>query len=303
MELAVVARQALTTLRRRGIAVARAWSGNLLTALEMPGCSLSVLAVDDVMLAALDAPTQAPAWPGNGRVPDAPRVLAAPGKPSAGSPSGPARASVGGGGGGVVRAAILACAEALEAARDRLTELDSAAGDGDLGISMARGAAALRAVPENEWGDAPASLVLAGDTLRRAIGGSSGPFYAVALLRAARRLEQADGRSPQAWAAAFADAVAAIAALGGARPGDRTMLDALQPAVEALRAAFAAGQNPGEAWRACLVACADGVARTAAMLPRVGRASYLGARAVGLPDAGAAAVEVWLGALTPFVAG
>ncbi|MBX9947258.1 MAG: dihydroxyacetone kinase subunit DhaK, partial [Reyranella sp.] len=74
MELAVVARRALAALRARGLDVARAWSGNLLTALEMPGMSLSVLAVDDARLARLDAPSDAPAWPGSGRLGEAMRA-------------------------------------------------------------------------------------------------------------------------------------------------------------------------------------------------------------------------------------
>ena len=297
MELAVVTRHALATLRRRGITVERAWAGNLLTALEMPGCSLSVLPVDGALLAALDAPTMALAWPGSGHVPPEPRVVPVPMAPrqTDHAPSGSH------GDGARVRAAILACGNALEAAQGRLTELDSAAGDGDLGISMARGAAALRNVPEGDWGDAPSALALAGDTLRRAIAGSSGPFYAVALLHAARQVRAPDGGSPMGWAAAFQDAVAAISRLGGAKPGDRTMVDALQPAADAFRTALQAGQDVATAWDACLKAAADGVTRTVTMLPRTGRASYLGERVLGTPDAGATAVQVWLEALTAFI--
>ncbi|HEX2944235.1 MAG TPA: DAK2 domain-containing protein, partial [Rhodopila sp.] len=298
MELAIVARHALASLRRRGVTVSRAWSGNLLTALEMPGCSLSVLPVDDALLRDLDLPTDAPAWPGSGLIPVRPQLRPAPiGAAAAAAP----RAGGGSAAAPRVRDAILACANGLEAAHAHLTELDSAAGDGDLGASMARGAAALRAVTADRWGDAPAALALAGDTLRRAIAGSSGPFYAVALLHAARRLAEPNGTTPHGWAIAFRDAVAAIAALGGARPGDRTMLDALQPAADAFQAALDAGQDVRNAWQACVQAGAEGVARTATMLPRLGRASYLGERALGTPDAGAAAVQVWLEALTPFI--
>ncbi|HQT76667.1 MAG: dihydroxyacetone kinase subunit DhaK [Rhodospirillales bacterium 20-64-7] len=298
MELAIVARHALTTLRSRGLTVSRAWCGNLLTALEMPGCSLSVLPVDDALLRDLDLPTDAPAWPGSGLIPA--RLQLRPAPVGTAASAGPATGS-GHGNAPRVRDAILACANALEAAHTRLTELDSAAGDGDLGASMARGAAALRAVPAEQWGDAPAALALAGDTLRRAIAGSSGPFYAVALLHAARRLAEPDGTKPLGWAAAFSDAVNAIAGLGGATPGDRTMLDALRPAADAFQAALEAGQDLGAAWQACVHAGADGAARTAMMLPRLGRASYLGERALGTPDAGAAAVQIWLEALTPFI--
>ena len=176
MELAIIARRAIAVLREAGLVVERAWAGDFLTALEMPGCSLSVLRLDAARLALLDAPGSAPAWPGAGRI--APRVVVpavARAAPAAGRPADPA-----------LRDAVLAVAAALEAAEVRLTELDSAAGDGDLGLSMVRGAAALRALPDGAWADPPTALAAMGEALRRAIAGSSGPFYATALLRAAQ---------------------------------------------------------------------------------------------------------------------
>jgi dihydroxyacetone kinase len=274
MELAVVARAALAGLRRAGLEVGRAWCGNFLTAIEMPGCSLSVLALDPARTARLDAPAAAPAWPGGGRIPAARRLAAPP--PAAPKPE-PAPADP------VLRRAALAAAAALEAAEAELTALDAAAGDGDLGISMARGAAAIRALPEAAFADAPTALTAIAGALRRAIAGSSGPFYATALLRAARALPPRPSQAE--WARAFAVGVAAIGELGGARTGDRTMLDALQPAADAL----ATGGLP-----AAVAAAEAGAEATAAMHPRRGRASYLGARAIGTPDAGASAVVVWL---------
>jgi ATP-dependent dihydroxyacetone kinase len=294
MELSIVAHHALEALRQRGIIVSRTWVGNLLTALEMPGCSLSLLAVDEAMLAALDAPTTAHAWPGTGVINTAPTLIGAPVVAPVATDPGSVTDSR-------VRDAILACAAALQAAEGRLTELDSATGDGDLGVSMARGAVALQAVSPEAWGDAPACLALAGDTLRRAIAGSSGPFYAVALLQASRRLREAGAVTPATWLAAFQTAITAISELGGAKPGDRTMLDALQPAADALAAALQHGDPATTAWSATTKAADDGVAHTATLHPRLGRASYMGDRAIGHPDAGAAAVAIWLKALTPFV--
>lgn len=295
MELAIVTRRALAFLRERGIQVERAWSGTFLSALEMPGCSLSVLKVDDARLQWLDADTSAPAWPGAGRVaPERPRVHApaAPGALESGTTPQPGMERF--------KAAVLAAADALDAAEPRLTELDSAAGDGDLGLSMARGAAAIRALPESSWTSPAGALSAIGDALRRAIAGSSGPFYATALLRASRHL--AGGTADAAaWAGAFSAAVDAIAELGGARPGDRTMLDALRPAADAFAQALKAGQPPAEAWALAVRAAEQGAEATARMQPRLGRASYLGSRAVGVPDAGAAAAVVWLKALTPCI--
>jgi dihydroxyacetone kinase len=289
MELAIVARHALAVLRGRGIVVERAWSGLFMTALDMPGCSLSVLRVDDARLARLDAATDAPAWPGPGHV--APRRIVAlpPVEATLGATATPGRFAP------ALRAAALAIADAFDAAEASLTELDSRAGDGDLGISMARGAAAIRALPDSAWTNPAVALAAMGDALRRAIAGSSGPFYATALLRAARQLGEAP--NPAAWAAAFNAAVSSIGELGGARPGDRTMLDALHPAAEAFARAVAAGQAPAAAWTGAVQAAEAGTAATATMHARLGRASYLGDRALGVPDAGASAVLVWMKAL------
>ena len=289
MELAVVARRALTALRDRGLDVVRAWSGNLLTALEMPGMSLSVMAVDDARLARLDAPTGASAWPGSGHLGEAVRALRAT-APAQAPPDVPLTAA-----GLAVKRAALSAADALARAESRLTELDSIAGDGDLGLSMTRGAAAIRALPETAWATPAIALTQMSSVLSRAIAGSSGPFYATALLRAARNLP--DDPVADDWAAAFAAAVSSIGELGGAKPGDRTMLDALLPAANTLASGLAGGTAPREAWAHAVQAARVGAAATARMHPRLGRAAYLGERVLGTPDAGAEAVVIWLAAI------
>lgn len=289
MELAIVARRALDVLRKCGLKVERAWSGNFMTALEMPGMSLSLLDLDDERLARLDSPVDAPAWPGGGHI--AARKVISSGRaesvalPPSTAPTMPE-----------LRQIALAIAAAFEAEEASLTELDSRAGDGDLGISMVRGAAAIRALSDSAWANPAAALTAMSDALRRAIAGSSGPFYAVALLRAARELNEP---MPQAaaWASAFSKAAASVAELGGAKPGDRTMLDALLPAADALTAAIRAGTEPRTAWNAAITAAEQGTAATAAMRPRLGRAAYLGERVLGNPDAGATAVLVWMRAI------
>ena len=294
MELAVVSRRALATLRSRGVVVERAWSGTLLSALEMPGCSLSVLPVDEASLKLLDAATSAPAWPGAGLLPRA-RVI----RPVAiGDLVSAERVHSKDTAGPLVYAGALACAVALEASEQRLTALASAAGDGDLGLSMSRGAAAVRAIAGDGAADASSALAHVAGALRRAIAGSSGPFYAVGLLRAARYIARCETLDAAAWADAFEHGVQAVAELGGAKPGDRTMLDALFPAVTAFKEALAANAPIAAAWTACVRAAEQGTAATAQMRPRLGRASYLGDRVLGVEDAGAEAVTIWLRALT-----
>jgi len=296
MELSIVARRALGYLRERGIVVERAWCGNFLTALDMPGCSLSVLELDDERLGLLDAPAQAPAWvPGQAVKPQ--RTLA----PKASS----AETGVGeiarGPLSDKLRQAAHAVAAALEEAEAKLTELDSQAGDGDLGASMRRGAEAIRALPDSSWATPETAFASVGNAFRRAIAGSSGPFYATALLRASRQVAGKPVPDGGAWDAAFAAAVAAVTEIGGAKPGDRTMVDALVPAHQAWVEARKNGSPAAVAWHACVTAAEKGAEATSSMSPKLGRAAYLGQRAVGFPDGGAVAVATWLRALSPYV--
>ncbi len=289
MELAIVARHALAVLRARGLQVDRAWMGDFLTALEMPGCSLSILKVDHARLALLDAPAGSSAWRAGSELSTMRKIVPAtilPVLPE--KPPGPYAQRL--------RVIALAVASALEAAEPLLTDLDSKAGDGDLGLSMTRGGAAIRALDEGAWADPPTALTRIGDALRRAIGGSSGPFYATALLRAARTLPA----TPTAgdWAGSFRAGVEALAELGGAKLGDCTMLDALLPAADAFEGSLERGEGAVVALRAAAAAAEAGAAATAAMRPRLGRASYLGDRAIGIQDGGATAVAIWMRALS-----
>jgi dihydroxyacetone kinase len=302
MELAVVLRDAFASLDARNVQIERAWAGTFLSALDMPGCSISVLRLDDDMLALLDAKTEARAWPGGGTVNRRIRIEPAvalrvserdtPAADDRGNREWPDR----------LRPALEAVAHALLDREAVLTDLDTKAGDGDLGASMRRAAEAMLAVPASALSAPDKALAALGMALRRAIAGSSGPFYATALLRAARILADHPSPTPAHWADALAGAAAAIGELGGAKPGDRTMLDALVPAADAFKRSLESGLDAGRAWTAAVDAAQAGAQATAHMTPRAGRASYLGARAIGSPDGGAIAVACWLKALQPHIA-
>jgi dihydroxyacetone kinase len=288
MELEIVARAAFASLRSRNIEVARAWSGTFLSALDMTGFSISILRVDEERLALLDAPTTARAWPGPGLVNTTPTISAPNGSTAPArikdvhlSPEGLSSR---------IKQAVHAAAQALISAEPTLTELDKKAGDGDLGTSMVRGANAVLALPDDAWRSPDIALANVGHAMRRAIGGSSGPFYATALLRASRHLAPFDVPSASDWAEAFVLAVDKITELGGAKPGDRTMVDALYPASHTFKQEVTAGRPLEEAW-----------ASTASMQPRAGRASYIGDRAVGIPDGGAVAAHCWIKALSSHI--
>jgi dihydroxyacetone kinase len=310
MELAIVARRATIALEARGLVLERAYVGTFLSALEMAGVSLSVLRVDDSRLARLDAPTAAPAWPKPAGRPR-PRARAWP-APTTSTGRGseeptvdfpvpkPPRSALG----RALTSSLRAAAQALKDAAPRLTAMDQAVGDGDLGISLARGAQAVEqdlATSRYPLDDPAATLHALGLTIQKALGGTSGALYGVFFLRAAARLRIPPGSptDPTTWADAFEAGCAAIAEFGGAHPGDRTMLDALMPASEAFRAALDAGQPPEDALNAAADAARRGAEATATLPPRRGRSSYLGDRALGHPDPGAEAVALWLQAIAP----
>ncbi len=291
MELSIVSRSAVAWLRSRAITVARAWSGLFLTALEMAGCSLSLLRVDDDIVSLLDAPTAAPAWPGTQAGP------ASLDRPHIAVPGAKIAAAHGGKPGPLGPVLRVVCA-ALRREEHRLTALDQAVGDGDLGISLSRGAEAVeRNMTGYDLADPAATLRSLSATLMRALGGTSGPLYAAFLLRGAAAIGGHTAPSAVDWAAAFQAGIDAIAELGGAAPGDRTMLDALHPAAAALQEALANGEPAREALIRAINAAQQGAERTASVVARRGRSSYLGERAIGHPDPGAEAVVVWLKAI------
>ncbi|MCP3711851.1 dihydroxyacetone kinase family protein [Paraburkholderia sp. CNPSo 3274] len=302
MELAIIMRDAFESLNRRHVAVERAWTGTFLSALNMPGCSISVLRLDDAKLALLDAATEARAWPGlgtlNRQIRIEPAFSAAGARAETGAMPADA-ASVAWG--RRLKPALDAVAHALIENEALFADLDSRAGDGDLGASMHRAAQAMLAVPQGALGPPGSALAALSTALRRAIAGSSGPFYATALLRASRTLGEQAQPDALDWAAAMRGAAEAISELGGAKSGDRTMLDALVPAVDALESALKSARPVGEAWAQAVSAAESGAKSTAQMTPRAGRASYLGARAIGTPDGGAVVVACWLKALQPHI--
>jgi dihydroxyacetone kinase len=287
MEMAIVAGEAARAAEARGLRVERMWTGAFLTALDMAGFSLSALAVDDELLSYLDAPTTASAWPTSmapTKIVPAVAVAARINETTAdaGEPD------------AALVAAIEATARALIADEARLTALDQAVGDGDLGLNLARGAEAVLAEIDGYRAlGRSAALRRLSATVRKTVGGTSGALYAVGLMRAAAVAEK-PATGTALWGEALAAAAEAISRLGDARIGDRTMLDALLPAAEALASA---GTDPRAAHAAAVKAAAAGAAATAAVASRRGRSSYLGERAVGHPDPGAEAVVVWLAAI------
>jgi dihydroxyacetone kinase-like protein len=169
-----------------------------------------------------------------------------------------------------------------------LTDLDAAIGDADHGINMARGmTAVIAALDESAPADMAALCKQVGMALVKSVGGASGPLYGTFFLRMASAL----GPVATVDAASFADALRAgvdgIVQRGHAEAGDKTMVDALTPALVALDAALASGSGIAAALCGATVAGEKGRDATQAMVARKGRASYLGQRSVGHLDPGA----------------
>ena len=193
---------------------------------------------------------------------------------------------------------MTAAAAVVETQRDHLTQLDAAIGDADHGINMARGFGAVTVALEQKDAPTPgAVLTLAGSTLISKVGGASGPLYGMALRSAGKSLGDVPDADLAALAAALEAALAGVQKLGAAREGEKTMVDALAPAVSALAKALAEGAPADDALAALAAAAAEGAQATISMQALKGRASYLGPRSVGHEDPGAASMALILGAL------
>ncbi|WP_327417980.1 dihydroxyacetone kinase subunit DhaL [Streptomyces sp. NBC_01233] len=173
---------------------------------------------------------------------------------------------------------MAAAAAAVEREADRLTELDSPIGDADHGSNLLRGFTAVLPALEAAAPEAPgAVLQLAGRTLISTVGGASGPLYGTLLRRTGKALGEAAEVSDTELHESLYAGVAAVAQLGGAAPGDKTMLDALVPAVTELNTSYRAAADAAE----------NGALATVPLQARKGRASYLGERSIGHQDPGA----------------
>jgi dihydroxyacetone kinase-like protein len=183
--------------------------------------------------------------------------------------------------------------------REHLTELDSAIGDADHGSNMDRGMkAALAALDEAPPQTGGALLKKVGLTLVSKVGGASGPLFGTLFLRMGGSLGDADPVSDDQLAAALRAGVEGVVARGKPEPGDKTMFDALAPALDALDDALSRQSTLSEAMQAASDAAAAGRDATVPMQARRGRASYLGERSIGHQDPGATSVALLMQAAT-----
>jgi dihydroxyacetone kinase-like protein len=192
-----------------------------------------------------------------------------------------------------VRAVFADVARAIEEHQAELDRLDAVAGDGDHGATMVMGLRAVtQALPENE--EAPAELLRIAAARFASVGGSTGPLWGTALLRAAQSLRGAETADLAAVAAAAEAAAQGIADRGRCAEGEKTLLDVMAPAARALSAAAASGADPATAAARACDAARAGLEATRALEPHHGRARLASERSRGHEDAGAAsALLVW----------
>ncbi|MFC8244365.1 dihydroxyacetone kinase subunit DhaL [Streptomyces chartreusis] len=187
---------------------------------------------------------------------------------------------------------MTATAASVDREAERLTALDSPIGDADHGSNLQRGFTAVTAAVEKEDPQTPgAVLTLAGRQLISTVGGASGPLYGTLLRRTGKALGDAGEVNETQFAEALRAGVDAVMTLGGAAPGDKTMIDALVPAVDALGDGFVAARAAAE----------EGALATTPLQARKGRASYLGERSIGHQDPGATSSALLIAGLAEAV--
>ena len=187
----------------------------------------------------------------------------------------------------------LAAADVAEQ-RDYLVDLDRAIGDGDHGENMDRGfKASVEALEQAQPGSVAEVLKTVAKTLMSTVGGAAGPLYGTAFLRASKAAGDGD-LDGAGVAALIAGALDGIQARGKATTGEKTMVDAWTPALEAARAAAEAGSDPLAVLEAAATAAEAGAAATEPMRATKGRASYLGERSIGHLDPGAVSTSLIL---------
>jgi D-erythrulose 4-kinase len=297
-ELFVVWGTVATLLRERGYEIVDPEVGELVTSLDMAGCSLTVMWLDEELERYWTAPADSPAYrkgaaasaAGGAVRTDAAAEAAAPTVDFAELSDDDGRAC-----GARVATAIDALATMLAGAEDELGRIDAVAGDGDHGRGMVKGSSAAR-VAAAAAADAGAGqgsvLAAAGKEWAAKAGGTSGVLWGAMLSALGARLGDTGRPDGATVAAGMRDGYDALIRLGGASPGDKTMLDALLPFVEDLERRVAAGEEWQSAWAAAADVATEAATATADMRPKVGRARPLAERSVGTPDAGATSLAM-----------
>lgn len=289
-ELFVLYHHVARLLTQADLAVIEPEVGEFVTSLDMAGCSLSLMWLDDELETLWRAPADTPAF----RKGQLTQQSSAPATTPANIEEVTETVKVGSAASRTSASCVVGILEkvaaALTDAEEELGRIDAQAGDGDHGQGMRRGSeAALKEARRVMAAGAGAGTVLAvaGDGWADRAGGTSGAIWGVALRAWGRSLTDEITPTAEMIADGARAALDAVVQLGGAKPGDKTLVDALTPFVEELGAAVASGDPLDVAWSKAATAATDAAVATAQLRPRLGRARPLAERSVGHPDAGA----------------
>ncbi len=297
-ELFVVWGAMAPLLRERGYEIVEPEVGELVTSLDMAGCSLTVMWLDEELEKYWTAPADTPAYrkgvaaqaDSGQRRTNAAEDAAAPKVDVAALADDDGRA-----GGRFVAKALDAIAGMLADAEDELGRIDAVAGDGDHGRGMVKGSSAARDAAARAVRDGAGQasvLAAAGKEWAAKAGGTSGVLWGALLNAVGDRLGDTGKPDSATVAAGMRDGYDALIRLGGASPGDKTMLDAMLPFVDELERRVAEGEHWQDGWRAAADVATDAASATADLRPKIGRARPLADRSVGTPDAGATSLAM-----------
>ena len=285
-------------LSERGYTVVEPEVGELVTSLDMAGCSLTIMWLDDELERYWTGSTDTPAYrKGVTSVADQGEVRtdAAADATLDAPPLGEFSDEDGRRCGQAVSRAITAMADMLADAEDEIGRIDAVAGDGDHGRGMVKGSGAARDAAERAVADDAGQgsvLTAAGKEWAAKAGGTSGVLWGAMLTAIGARLGETGRPDAETVAAAMRDGYDALVQLGGASPGDKTMLDAMLPFVEEMDRGVRDGEPWLDAWRSAADIATQAARATADLSPKVGRARPLAERSVGTPDAGATSLAM-----------
>lgn len=185
--------------------------------------------------------------------------------------------------------------EKIAVEKEFLTELDNVIGDGDHGINMARGFEEVeKKLPDMADKDIGAALKMVGMTLVSKVGGASGPLYGTAFMKAGAAMDGKKEMDLQDFLQVLQAAIDGVMMRGKSTTGEKTMLDAMEPARKAIQIASDGGKSASEAIAAGVKAAEEGVEYTKGIIATKGRASYLGERSIGHQDPGATSFTMML---------
>lgn len=290
-ELFVLFRDVSRLLGEKGIEVHSPLVGELVTSLDMAGCSLTLMWLDDDLQELHDAPAATPAFSqGSVDMPSATGDGTSSAAQSSTSTSTTESADGDGeltGSGAVALDALERALDSLKSSEDELGELDAVAGDGDHGAGMVRGMKAAVEAAQNGGGTAGGVLMRSGTTFADAAGGASGALYGAWITAVGQSLGDKEKPDAASLHEALQSSLSTLEDLSKAEPGDKTMIDTLVPFVHSFGEAAKENVSLAEAWKQAMPAAEDGADSTADMISTRGRAAKLGERSRGHKDPGA----------------